>query len=163
MLSFNPANAQWPFQMLFSSMHCLLHVPISLVTKVLELLNWNWEVFFLQEEQSWANWSCPDRCRLSFQSTATEILFWEKSHQKHLRKCTLVEQQGACTVFEGDSKPPVLTDSRTNTVSTSQIQDLLYPSSPWSRQLPGFRCKLSTFQLLEAVARVVNSGDNSGK
>lgn len=119
--------------------------------------------FFLQEEQSWANWSCPDRCRLSFQSTATEILFWEKSHQKHLRKCTLVEQQGACTVFEGDSKPPVLTDSRTNTVSTSQIQDLLYPSSPWSQQLPGFRCKLSTFQLLEAVARVVNSGDNSGK
>lgn len=39
MLSFNPANAQWPFQMLFSSMHsCLLHVPIRLVTKVLELL-----------------------------------------------------------------------------------------------------------------------------
>lgn len=44
MLSFNPANAQWPLQMLFSSMHCLLHVPISLVTKVLELLNWNGEV-----------------------------------------------------------------------------------------------------------------------
>lgn len=119
--------------------------------------------FFLQEEQSWANWSWPDRCRFSFQSTATEILFCETSHQNHLRKCTLVEQQGACTVFEGDSKHPVLTDSRTNTVPTSQIQDLLYPSSPWSQQLPSFRCKLSTFQLLEAVARVVNSGDNSGK
>lgn len=159
MLSFNPANAQWPSQMLPSCMHCLLHVPISLVTKVFELRNWNGEVFSCRKSKvGQVALGLTDPGSLSSQLQLKFCFV-----RNHIRNIWENARYRACTVFEGDSKHPVPTDSRAITVPTSQIQDLLYPSSPWSQQLPGFRCKLSTFQLLEVVARVVNSGDNSGK
>lgn len=40
-----------------------------------------------------------------------------KTFEKTFEKTHTVEQQGACTVSEGDSKHPVLTDSRTNGVN----------------------------------------------
>lgn len=161
MLSFNPANAQWPFQMLFSSMHCLLHVPVSLVTKVLELLNWNGEDFSCRKSKvGHVGLGLTDPGSPSSQLQLTFCFM--RNHIKNIWENTRCRAAGSmhCT-WRWQQKPCAY--SRTNRVSTSQMQDLLYPSSPWSRQLPGFRCKVSTFQLLEAAARVVNSGDNSGK
>lgn len=114
MLSFNPANAQWPFQMFFSSMHYFLHVPISLVTKVLEVLNWNGEVFPCRKSKvGQVSLGLTDPASPSSQ---LKFVLWEIT-SKTFEKIHTVEQQGACTVFEGDSEHPVLTDSRTNSVN----------------------------------------------
>lgn len=127
MLSFNPANAQWPLQMLFSSMHCLLHVPISLVTKF-----WNCSIEmekFLPAEGAKLGklalaWQIqvllPVNCNLNSVLWGITSNIFEKIHT--------AEQQGTCTVSEGDSKYHVLTHSRTNTVSTSQIQICSIPA-----------------------------------
>lgn len=111
------------FKMLFYSTCCLFHVWVSLVTKVSEeeLLNSNGEFFSCRNSQVWqvsAGLTNPGSPFSQLQPRFFRMRSY--LHQKRLRKCTLLQQQGG--IYSSITKVTTNTDMLTESITNTNIQ-----------------------------------------